>query len=285
MAMNDIQAQYEEMETRRNAAFAMFSSIYDNEHPEPERGQPTDVGKISLFFQILIMAASIYVSGSRTITEFGGGFLGFCAFVMLEGAIIYYSFFRTRSNFNEAQKRETRKQSGRGLALAFIVALAANIHSVLTAHGIAISPTVGTVINLFVALSAPVMAFIGGDLFSYEQLRIQSRYKAVDMAYESALNAWQDTKSKAWNSQQTRYGANIKIAVPEPSQIVSGETVSETGRGIPISVGQTVGQRLETWLSQHPEGWDMSVSEVSQVTGLPRSSVGREMKKLRSGGG
>ncbi len=70
---NEIQSEYDDLQVRRNAAYAAFSSIYDSEHPKPAKGQATDVGRISLIFQILIMAASIYVSGSRTVAEFDGG--------------------------------------------------------------------------------------------------------------------------------------------------------------------------------------------------------------------
>ncbi len=159
------------------------------------------------------------------------------------------------------------------------MALAANIHSVLLSHGIVMAAEVGTIINLFVAVSAPVMAFIGGDLFSFEQLRIASRYRAVDFEYGKALDLWSDTRQKAWNAQQTRYGANIKVAVPQPSQLPS-QPVSRLISG--ETQGETVGDRLSQWLSQNPQGWDMSVSDLSQATGLPRSSVGREIKKLRN---
>lgn len=210
--MSELQ-RYDELAAKHKAAYAAFKSIYEDKNPSPVKVEAARdiVSLIIVLALTVVMAASIVVSSSRTISEFGGDLIGTMAFIMLEGGLVAYAFFRARRNASASKIEDARKLATFGLVLAFISAVGANVDDVLKSHGIYIPPEVNTVINLLVAISAPTLAFISSDVLALELMAGDLKRRQAVTAYEEARRTWLDGLNRAWASQQSRWGVRVEI--------------------------------------------------------------------------
>ena len=195
---------FEDRALIHNAGLASFRSMYEATNPPPMKAI---LRRESVFVPIalcIMIVASVLVSGSRTVIEFGGGIVGVSAFVMLEGAIVTYAFFRTRLNFDDSRMESVRRLANRGLSLSFVVAVAANVHSVIRGAGIETPPMVTITILILVAVSAPTLAFISGDIMALEMMRNGYRQRKLDDEYETALTGWNEGLRQAWARERHR---------------------------------------------------------------------------------
>ncbi len=96
----EITQVYDEFVVKHEAAYKGFSSIYESKNPRPTLAtiRRDFVSLIIVFALSIVMIASIIVSGSRTIPEFGGAGIGTVAFIMIDCAVMVYAFFRARRN-------------------------------------------------------------------------------------------------------------------------------------------------------------------------------------------
>jgi len=311
--------QYDEMATRHNAAYAAFRTIYEAKSPAPT--MPT-VERDSIFVPIalvVMIVASVIVSGSRTIIEFGGGLVGVSAFVMLEGAIVAYAFFHTRTDFQESRINDVRKLAKIGLVLAFAVAVAANIHAVLKERGVDVDGRVNTVILIAVAISAPALAFISGDIMALETLRNSHKTRRVKEAHQKALTEWMDGLNTAWTREKSRWGVKIEVSRADSPTMDSPQLSSavrpadmdtdtdgrnySTGQGYNkrtdartadmdtdgrnYSTGQGYNKRTDArtaiWahLEQNPPDAELKVRELAEKIGVGKSTVAEVLKEYR----
>lgn len=218
---------YDVLAAKHNAAYAAFRAIYETRLPPPPEPKFQRESVFVPVALVVMIIASVFISGSRTVLEFGGGLAGIAAVAMLEGAIISYAFFRTRLNFNDERMEAVRVLANRGLALAFVVAVAANVHSVIKGAGIETPPVITISILLLVAVSAPTLAFISGDIMALELMRNGYKERKLQAAYQESLTAWAEGLNEAWGREKSRWGVNVKIeAAP-----VSIPTLSN---GIPL---------------------------------------------------
>lgn len=213
--------QYDELATRHNAAFAAFRTIYESKLPVPVM---PDVERESIFVPaalVIMIVASVLVSGSRTIVEFGGGLVGVSAFVMLEGAIIAYAFFHTRTAFQESSMENVRKLAKIGLILAFTVAVFANVHAVLKDKAVIVSTWVNTAILVSVGISAPTLAFISGEIMALETMRNTYRLRKAKEAHRKALAEWSEVLNASWAREKSKWGIKIEVSKSVPDSIPS----------------------------------------------------------------
>lgn len=244
--MSDYVQLYQGISEKHNAAYDNFRKVYEKEHPMPMRGKLSRDDWYVSFALIIMIIASVIVSGSRTVEEFGGGAIGIAAFVMLEGAIITYAFFRTRTDFDETRIKDVRKLAQRGLFLAFVVAVGANINAVLKAHGISTSDHVATAINILVAISAPTLAFISGDVMALESMKSISRQRKMDATFEQDIVIWKEGLDKTWIAQRGNWGVKIRVeSVPlELPSLSNGNSIGNQP-SIPIPAASTLGHKKE----------------------------------------
>jgi len=216
---------YDELAAKHNAAYAAFVSMFEARTPRP---QPPALPRWNISFVVVALVimtfASVIVSGTRTVAEFGGDVIGWAAFIMLEGAIIAYAFFRTRLNLDEQRVEGVRKKAERGLALAFAITLLANIHTVLQNAGIELpslfgldtQSAVNIIVSLAVAISAPSLAFISGDILALETLRNRQQRKRVEDEYQAALNQWAAALNEQWSREKARWGVSVRVEAERP---------------------------------------------------------------------
>lgn len=286
---------YDDVQARVVAAYSAFEGVYRVQHPEPQRPPsarpgPTDVliiGSIA----IMVVAAMI-VSGSRTIAEFGA--VGGAAFVMLEVGALILAIWRA-VHASEDQHRFSRRLVKAGLGITIGVMLAANIDATARAHEVEIAPEVKTIILLAVAVSAPVLTFIAGDLLGIQLVAIGRRQAAIDEAYQAAHAEWREGMLRSWDAQKARWGGVVRVSA-EASAVLSDQT--DTRQTLPAPIPAPSGftrtpdgqRRVVDYLNDHPEDAALSaralaarIAEVTGVTvGHDTANKGRNAWRLQS---
>lgn len=211
--------QFEEMALRYNTALIAAKSTYEIRRPKPQRKivERDKVSRMIVAALTLVMFASVIVSGSRTIEEFHGGFIGIVAFIMIEVGVIAYAFFRARRSQNENRLHNTMRWAGVGLGFTVIVGLSANLDNDLRNRGIVLSQDVRVFINLMVAVSAPILAFISSDILAMELMSVDIRQRQSDREYELTCETWETEFNQWWSREQNKWG--VRIQVEKPRQI------------------------------------------------------------------
>lgn len=277
-------SQFEERALIHNAGYAAFKSIYETITPPPQR---TIIQRENIFVPValcIMIIASVLVSGSRTVLEFGGGVVGVSAFVMLEGAIVTYAFFRTRLNFDDSRMESVRKLANRGLGLSFTVAVAANVHSVIRGAGIETPSIVTITILILVAISAPTLAFISGDIMALELMRNSYRARKLDNEYNAAMDAWLIDLKQAWGREKSRMVGKyepitiqrVPVEIPMES---SGNTPSKSTLG--HTKKPDARKRVIQYLTEHPEAFQDNPLEIASILEVGKSTVYNVIKEMK----
>lgn len=279
--------QYDELAIRHRAAYAAFKSIYQDKNPLPEA---VTVERDSLFVPlalIVMIIASVIVSGSRTIIEFGGGIVGAMAFIMLEGAIVAYAFYRTRRNFSEQRMEGVRKLANFGLGLAFTVAVGANIHSVLRERGIQLADGINTAILIMVGISAPTLAFISGDIMAVETMANTTKLRKSKAAHLELITAYNDEMNAAWQREKQNWGVKIRIENPSYSNQLSNGIPLESNGMLPAksTLGHTkkpdATKRVKDYLDENPEAVNGNPLEIASYLEVGKSTVYNVLKTYK----
>lgn len=276
-------SQYDELAIRHRAAFAAFSSIYEDKNPPPK---PTPVEADSLFVPIALVVmiiASVFVSGSRTIVEFGGGFVGIMAFLMLEGAIVAYAFYRTRRNFTEERLETVRKMANFGLGLAFTVAVAANIHSVLKEKGVQVADGVNTIILIMVGVSAPTLAFISGDIMAVESKANSVKARKAKEVDDANMTVYLEGKNAAWAREKSKWGVKVEVEnMPQP-RLEAENTVNS--RILQSNTRFTPSRKLQLaldWFESNPGHLAEESRKLAEIIGVSHTTVNKAQRMLRN---
>lgn len=205
--------QFDELAIRHNAAMMAFKTMHEARHPFPtkEKIARDMVSLIIVFALAIVMIAAVIVSSSRTIDEFGGGAIGATAFVMIEGGIMAYAFFRARRNASKTRLQNTVRWATAGLILTFIVGLGANTDASLRHQGIILPQWINTVIHLLVAVSAPTLAFISSDVLAIELMATDIKRRENDERFKAQADEWWAAFNRSWASQQKNWGVRVDI--------------------------------------------------------------------------
>jgi hypothetical protein len=291
---------------RYNQRFIAFSSTYQTQNPPPQKPRYP----ISLWIQtvtiLIVTLASIIVSGSRTIPEFGDGLIGWSAFIMLEIGLIVFSFFRTRMNSDTRKVEHSRRSAKIGIWLMFAILLSANIHNTFKSQEIELHPAINTVILIFVSISAPVLAFIAGDMLAIDTIRIEQYLRRLLTEYDQKMKDWSEGLNNAWDKNKSRWGGTIRIE-SDPIPSLSNGHSNGIPLGIPPSNGSLTGgsngslpvqfeaaastaghkkipmasEIVRKYLLDHPEHLNKA-SQVIQETGVPKSTVYNVIAEIKA---
>lgn len=226
--------------------FAAFRSIFAQRNPPPVRREALGVNWFSLVALAVLVVASVLVSGSRTVVEFGGGVFGLFAFIMLEVAMIFYAYWRALRS--DPSQKEDNRLTMVGMFLAFGVSLAANVHSELRAQGQVMPEWVNTVIFLSMAISAPSLALIAGDKLGRELVGAQAIRAALEGQHREAMLAWNADLITEWDKNKRQWGVTVrKINPSEVAEIPaeSGGIRAENEAKITSETAQAESARLK----------------------------------------
>jgi hypothetical protein len=290
---------YDDYVIQTQAAYAGFSSIYEAKNPKPI---PATIRRdfVSMLIVIalsVVMAASIIVSGSRTISEFGGEGIGTVAFVMIECGIAVYALFRARRNANPKRLQNTVKWATVGLVLTFFIAVAANIDATLKAHKITISQDILSIINLAVAVSAPALAFISSDVLAIELMATDIQRREALRQYDEQCREWLNDLNRSWNSNQSKWVGKIEVqkadgrADTKQEQLsalsaADGQRTDTDGQQHGFGSGYTKRTDARTRVSEHltqfPDDAFLNVRDLASKIGVGKTVAAEVMKEFKS---
>jgi uncharacterized membrane protein len=267
------QDQINDQASRMQTAYTAWRGVYMTMTPPPaplptpDNPEYKPDNKFIRGILGVILAGSMIVSGSHTIPTFAGGtmiyqiIVGVSAFFMLEAAIVAFAYIRTQRHYQtERAEPENLKQFvNGGLGIAFLVAMLGNIDYTLRSKGFYIAEIFQVGILLGMAISAPVLAFITGDIMAMYQMQdrvkqrrhledYEKKKREVEDANRAAARAYEEDLNKAWDANKSRWGgsANIRIERPEPGQAAwtqNGALPANSSNVLSsVSNGQIVGQ-------------------------------------------
>lgn len=295
---------YSDLVQRHEQAYEAFSAIYAKKNPPPGRTETARENRFSIVALAVLLVASIVVSASRTIPEFaallGGTWVGYlvgvAGFIMLEVSLIVYAFIRTRNHYDESRHASVKTLINVGLGLSFVIALAVGIHATLKASGfewwifnLALSIALGS--------SAPILAFISGDIIGMLVVADASRQRRADDLYREQMEQWRAGLNEEWSRRQSQFGAKIdlrdmSVHVSKPSNGLSiGQLDGQTApQALPSA--STLGHRkvanaaqiVRDYLTENPGAIEMNSRELAALLGVGKSTVNNVQQEFRSGG-
>lgn len=279
-------AQYDEFAVKHLAAYNAFATIFEAQNPRPTLATISrdTVSLIIVLALAVVMVAAVIVSGSRTVDEFapdGLPGIGIIAFVMVEGGIMAYAFFRARRGANKERLQSTVRWATAGLILTVIVGLGANVDSTLRSHGVFMPEGVKTFLNLLVAISAPALGFISSDVLAIELMATDIKRRDAQRDYELALAAWQERLNNSWRSKQADWGVKVKVEQPErlalPEYPVFSSKIQENTRFTPSRKLQAA---LD-WLQEHPDQLSEESRKLAEIIGVSHTTVNKAQRIMR----
>lgn len=312
--------QYERLVQRRNAAYAAFEAMYKVQNPPPSTpvqpeppARPADaaLNKFDVGIMALLLFGAAVVSMTRTTAEFAGTnpqfgnyVVGFFAFVMLEVAGVAYAYFRTKLNYSDKRHGEVLGWIERGLVLALITAIFANLHQGMKAHGIEL-PFLNVVNAALGSFAPPVLAFIAGDILGSLVVRQRVENRKLQEAYESQMREWREAVAglnAAWQVQLTewrdglnrsfaanadRLGAKIEVSKPVPPPSVSVQPVQlsagHTGHGQGYVRESKASMFVRKHLDNHPEDLSIPVRDLAEKLSVGKSTVATVVREYKKG--
>lgn len=287
---NQVIQLYDDFAARHNAAYAAFETIYAAKNPKPilTEVKKDVVGVVLGIVLSIVMAASVIVSSSRTIDEFGGGAIGAIAFVMIEGGIMAYAFWRARRTINIKKVENALRLATVGLVLTFIVGLSANIDATLRHKDIHLPDWVNTGINLLVAVSAPALAFISSEVLAIELMANDVRRRQNLKDHEAAMRAWKDDKDVAWVREKANWGVKIKVDNMVTSNTLSNGIPLESSGSLPAksTLGHTkkpdAAKRVKDYLDENPDAINGNPLEIAAFLEVGKSTVYNVLKEYKA---
>jgi hypothetical protein len=247
--------QYDEMQARFAAAYEYHVQTYSIKNPPPAEPQDEGFDRIVVGGLALLVLSSVIVSGSRTIDEFGGGLIGWSAFAMLELGVVTYAYVRTKRHYDEEKHKSLKRQMTGGMLLALVVAVVANIHATAKQNDVYIADWINTIISLLVAISAPVLAFIAGDILGMEAVATQSRQSKAMKQWREEMERWREGLNRSWDAQKARLGIVVEVKPDVSAQTDADKTDNRQTLPAPSGFTRTPdGQRkVIEYLNQYPE--------------------------------
>jgi hypothetical protein len=215
---------FSEVAQREIAAYEAFRLIYESKNPPPVEAAVVQDDRLSKVGLLVIMFAALVVSASHTIPVFVGTLpeivqqssivwvVAVMVFVMIEASLVFYSFIRTKNHavLNQGARPEyVHKLMNGGMWLAFAIAVAGNIYSAfevkldtLPAWWVGFDASIA----FLTGLSAPVLAFISGDILGMLTVVDNSRVKRARSEYAVQMGEWQEGLNASWNSNKKKWG-------------------------------------------------------------------------------
>lgn len=285
---------------RYEKAWAAFNRLYVLERPMPQAPK-WHVGLPWLMLPFGIIAAcGIALSALRTAPVFrqiavplvGESFAlveAALAVVVIEVAIVImrYVLIVQKSEDGKLNTDDLRAWMRYGFWLAFAVAILANLYASIKHVPVVapVAPVLDLVIALAVGVSAPMLAFISGDILASLYLRSERRRAELRARFDASLTDWQDARERSWNARKGDYGLRLKVdnlSTPVSSSIpaIPMELPLEANRKTVPSVS-TLGhskkpnarQLTEEYFDQHADAGQQNPLEIAQRLGVGKSTV------------
>lgn len=278
MSESDIQV-YSDYAEKHEAAYTSFARVHESKNPRPTKAtvKRDTVSLLIILALTVVMVASVIVSSSRTVEEFGGPGFGTVAFVMIDAGVMVYAFFRARRNADENRLQKTVRWATGGMVFTLVIAIAANIDAVLKVHHIVLPDFVLVIVNLLVGISAPVLAYISSDILAVELMANDINRRKNDALYERACQEWLEGLNQSWNRSRKDWG--VMIEKPVSNSLSNGIPLESSGM---LPSRSTVGhkkapdasKRIEQYFQENPLELDNgNAIQIADLLGVGKSSV------------
>lgn len=256
MSNSDIQQIYDETTARIEAAYQGFRAMYSTMNPMPALPQSRkfrpSVKQIGMGTGL---AGSVIVSASHVVPVFLGiesisqlnllsieFFIGLATFAMIEMGVISFAYSATEDEGNADAAHRVRQYTRNGMWFIVLIAVLANVYYVLNFnHAIPSDGFVSDIwqwvritIFLLIGASAPVIAFITGDILAIDVLKHRAMQRKEMQAYQEEMRQWNEGLNNSWNAQKSRWGASVKIEVSKP-EVKQLETVANSSKQLDYS--------------------------------------------------
>lgn len=305
MSNNEIQNIYDDAQTRIEAAYKAFRAGYEVMKPPPVM---TEVSRS--FFgakqvgMLMALIGSVIVSASHTVPVFLGissiteiniasaeFIIAVAVFVMIEMAVVTFAYSATESEANAEAAHHVKRLTRGGMWFIVTIMILGNVYYVLSSN--VDIPTEGALagiwsftrvtIFLLIGTSAPVIAFMTGDILAIDVIKHRAKSKRAEQEHLAAYAEWAEGLQASWNAQKRRWGGNVDIQVskPEPVYLSSVQTdTRQTPSGSGFNRVSSATDKALEWLIANPEQQDKSVRELAEIIGVGKDSVAKAKKQL-----
>jgi hypothetical protein len=218
--------------------------------------------------------------------------VGAASFVMIEiMAIVFaYNAIETDTANQDMIKRVNHNMK---LGKWFIVSIMVifNIYYVLSSNGIALHDWIRIVIFLFIGTSAPVVAFLTGEIWAIDKIKHDVRLRKQNEIYNEAYQEWEIGLVNSWNSQKKKWGGQVNISVSEPVQsdgqmdgqrlMLSNRTDNGRTNGHGYDYVSNASDKVRAYFMENPEHKGWKVRDLAEVIGVGKSTVSSVRKEMQ----
>lgn len=282
MSNNEIQNVYDDAQTRIEAAYKAFRAGYEVMKPPP---QMAEVNRSFFGFKqvgmLLALIGSVIVSASHTVPVFLGissiteiniasaeFVIAVAVFVMIEMAVVTFAYSATESEANVEAAHHVKRITRWGMWFIVTIMILGNVYYVLSSN--VEIPTEGWLagvwaftrltIFLLIGTSAPVVAFMTGDILAIDVIKHRAKSKRAELDYSQAYNEWLEGLQASWNAQKRRWGGNVDIQITTPRSVVHSPIHSLNGANEQAALSHSTGYSkqmnardyIRQWFEENP---------------------------------
>jgi hypothetical protein len=271
--------RFVQSQINQQTAYDVWSSAYEAQFPRPPKPPPF-AGRPWLMIPFgLIAVSAIILSALRTAPIFqkiaeplvGASLSGLeaaLALVVIEVSLVITRYMMVL-HANETHTLDVQRLNVwmmRGFWLAFFVAVGANIyasvaHVILEIPSLAPAlPVIDLAMATVVGVSAPILAFISGDILAMLWITSEKRRADLLASWEESVSDWNNRRDRRWERDKSRLES--PVVVRELSPQIPEKTETRSKRDI-----------LFDHFREHPESLTLSAREIERLTGVSKSYV------------
>lgn len=283
--------EIEQLAEKHEKVYTAFLAMDTREHPLPPAPHWWDgLPWMMLPFGIIAIAA-VLLSSLRTAPVFQQIALpligswsyaeAVLAVLAIELAMVFIRYWGVLESARKGRPHNIDAWASTGFWVAFVVAVLANLYgstkdlALLTSIRDALDLT----ISVIVGLSAPLLAFISGDILGALWTQSQQYRDGLLSAYRQAMDEYQDSRERRWRARREDYGMVIRVE-KEPVRALSSLSNGQSGHGAQERRKWQEEKGL-AYLVEHPESASLSVREFAALVGISKSKAAEVIKLHR----
>ena len=287
-------AQYDSESLRLQAAYEAFAHFYTSMNPPP-MNHIVEEAKVTIktLAMILGLIGSVIVSASHTVpvlvgvdslSEIGFGYeflLATASFVMVELMAITFAYQSTEAEVAKGSPDKVNQRVSVGKWFVVVIMVLFNLYYILNTNNVPLPDFMRIGIFVFIGTSAPVIAFLCGDIWAVDSLKRRSRKNRDTKAYDEAMNDWRDKMNKQWGRVKGQWNGEVTVRAPD----------RQTDRQLPVSAMSTDNrqttdsiQLVLSHLADNPEDYTLTLRRLGEIVGVKKDSVAKAKKLYQSNG-
>lgn len=222
------------IDNQHKRAYDTFSRVHEREFPQPHKPSIFTALPVLIFPVIVIALSGLGLSSLRTAPVFQqiakalvdvtvANVEAILAVLIVEFAVLVYRIANLIIEYNRTGKiPDITAWVKIGFWSAFGILVASNIYaSVGTLPVLSdLKPVIDFVMGLLVAVAAPLLAFVSGDIMASLWVSAQEKRQMIFGAWKLEHAQWKEIKDGRWKNEKSKWGVKVQVKVPE---LPSGE--------------------------------------------------------------